>query len=184
MSHADLYDITVKQIDGVSTTLADYRGDVLLVVNVASKCGLTPQYEQLEALYQRLRGKGFTILGFPANDFMAQEPGTDEDIKAFCSTTFDVQFPLFSKIPVVGNERHPLYTALIAAQPERIGEGPMRERLEGHGIATNAAPEVLWNFEKFVVDRKGDVIARFAPDVGVDDPRVQAVLDKALAEAA
>lgn len=183
MSH-DLYDIAVKQIDGVSTTLADFRGDVLLVVNVASKCGLTPQYDGLEKLYQNLRGKGFTILGFPANDFLAQEPGSDDEIKAFCETTFDVQFPLFSKIPVVGAGRHPLYTALIEAQPERIGEGPMRERLQGHGIATNPAPEVLWNFEKFVVDREGKVIARFAPDVDANDERLRDVLDKALAETA
>ena len=184
MSQAHLYDIAVKQIDGVSTTLDTWRGDVLLVVNVASKCGLTPQYEGLEALYQRWRDKGFTILGFPANDFLAQEPGTDDEIRSFCSTTFDVQFPLFSKIPVVGPQRHPLYSALIEAQPERIGEGPMRDRLQGHGIPTNEAPEVLWNFEKFVVNRRGEVIARFAPDVEASDARLQAVLEKALAEKA
>ena len=172
----------VKRIDGEATTLSEYRGKVLLIVNVASKCGLTPQYEGLERLYEAKRGDGLEILGFPCNDFGAQEPGTETEIADFCSTTYDVQFPLFSKISVKGPEQHPLYRALTSAQPERVGEGAMRERLEGYGIKTGDPEDVLWNFEKFLVDRDGDVIERFAPDIAADDPRLVSVIDEALAK--
>src|ERR1700760_4740741 len=115
---ASLYDIPLKKIDGAASSLADYKGKVLLVVNVASKCGLTPQYKGLESLYQSKHDKGLEVLGFPANNFKGQEPGTDAEISDFCSTNYDVHFPLFSKISVVGDDKHPLYAQLTAAQPD------------------------------------------------------------------
>ncbi|MDE1996460.1 MAG: glutathione peroxidase [Rhizobiaceae bacterium] len=176
-------DIPVKRIDGSDTTLADYRGKVIMVVNVASKCGLTVQYEGLEKLYEDKRDEGLVIAGFPANDFKGQEPGTDEEIAAFCSLTYDVQFPMFSKISVKGAEKHPLYQELTAIIPETTGEGPMRERLKAHGLANEPDGEVLWNFEKFLIGRDGEVVARFAPDVTADDPRLLSTLEKALGKA-
>jgi glutathione peroxidase len=175
-----LYDIPVKRIDGAETSLADYKGKVLLVVNVASKCGLTKQYEGLEALYRNKRDDGLVVLGFPANDFKGQEPGTDAEIADFCSLTYGVDFPMFSKISVTGEDRHPLYDALIEAQPKAEGTDAMREKLTGFGIAVGGESDVLWNFEKFVVGRDGQVIGRFSPDITADDPRLVAVLDKAL----
>jgi glutathione peroxidase len=181
---ASLYDIPLKQIDGAPSSLEKYRGKVLLVVNVASKCGLTPQYEGLESLYQEKRAAGLEVLGFPANNFGGQEPGTDSEIKDFCSTKFDVHFPMFSKISVVGEDQHPLYGALIAAQPSAIGEGPMREKLKGYGMSAKSPTDVLWNFEKFLLDRSGKVVARFAPDVAANDPRLLSAVDAALAKSA
>lgn len=179
---ASIYDIPVQSISGDATTLAPYKGKVLLVVNVASKCGLTPQYEGLEKLYEHRRADGLEVLGFPANNFKEQEPGSDAEIQQFCSLTYNVQFPLFSKISVAGSDRHPLYSQLTEALPRATGEGPMRDRLAGFGIETNAEPEVLWNFEKFVISRDGQVVARFAPDVAPDDPRIQQVIDAELAK--
>lgn len=179
---SSLQDIALAAIDGTPTSLGAFAGKVVLAVNVASKCGLTPQYERLEALYRARKDDGLVILGLPANNFLSQEPGTEEEIVAFCSTTYDVTFPLTRKISVAGADRHPLYTALIAAKPERVGEGPMREKLAGYGIPTNPAPEVLWNFEKFLIGRDGAVVERFAPDVEVTDPRFTAALDAALAK--
>ncbi len=181
---AALQDIPLKRIDGAADTLGAHKGKVLLVVNVASKCGLTPQYAGLEKLYEDKRSAGLEVLGFPANNFREQEPGTDAEIAEFCQSTYDVKFPLFSKLSVVGVDQHPLYAALTKAQPAATGEGPMRTRLEGFKIATNPAPDVLWNFEKFVVGRNGQVVARFAPDVTADDPRLVAVLDAELAKPA
>ena len=178
-----LFDIPLQTIDGKSDTLASYRGKVLLVVNVASKCGLTPQYTGLEALYQSRRAQGLEILGFPADNFKGQEPGTDAEISQFCAVNYDVHFPLFSKISVAGADQHPLYAELTAAQPEAIGEGPMRERLKGYGIEPTTPPDVLWNFEKFVVNRKGQVVARFAPSVTAEDPALLKALDTELAAA-
>jgi glutathione peroxidase len=175
-----LQQIPVKRIDGASTSLGDYAGKVLLVVNVASKCGLTPQYEGLEKLYEGKRAQGLEVLAFPANNFGAQEPGSDAEISEFCSLTYDVKFPLFSKISVLGDDRHPLYAALTSAQPQAIGDGPFRERLKGYGIAPANPVDVLWNFEKFLVGRDGQVLARFAPDVTADDPRLVAAIDAAL----
>ena len=177
-------EIPVKTIDGRPTTLDQYRGRVLLIVNVASKCGLTPQYKQLESLYQAKHAAGLEVLGFPANNFMGQEPGSDPEIAAFCSTQYDVHFPLFSKISVKGADRHPLYSALTQARPEAQGEGPMRKRLSDYGIQPGEPNEVLWNFEKFLVGRNGAVAARFAPDVAPDDPRLLAEIDRELAKAA
>src|SRR4051812_20790919 len=177
MSH--VYDIPVQKITGEPAKLADYRGSVLLVVNVASKCGLTPQYEGLEKLYEDKRAQGLEVLGFPANNFKGQEPGSEAEIAEFCALTYDVQFPLFSKISVVGADRHPLYASLTQAQPTSTGEGPMRERLAGKGLATGGPTDVLWNFEKFLVSREGEVIARFSPDVTADDPRLLQAIDAA-----
>jgi glutathione peroxidase len=178
-----VYGIPLKKIDGAPGSLADYRGKVMLVVNVASKCGLTPQYTALESLYQDKRQKGLEVLGFPANDFRAQEPGTDAEISAFCTGTYNVHFPMFSKISVVGETRHPLYSALTAALPAATGDGPFRERLKGYGIDPTSRPEVLWNFEKFLISRKGEVVGRFSPDVAPDDPRLTAAIDAELAKA-
>ncbi len=177
-----IYDIPLTRIDGTNATLAPYKGRVLLIVNVASKCGLTPQYTGLEQLYQEKHGQGLEVLGFPANDFKEQEPGTDAEIEEFCSTTYDVHFPLFSKISVKGQNRHPLYDALTAAQPAATGDGPFRQRLAGFGIDTGAPSDVLWNFEKFLVSRQGDVVARFAPDVAGDDARLRKAIDGELAK--
>jgi glutathione peroxidase len=177
-----LYDIPVTQIDGSNASLRRYEGKVLLVVNVASKCGLTPQYTGLEKLYQEKRGKGLEILGFPANNFMEQEPGTDAEIRDFCSTQYDVHFPLFSRISVLGSEQHPLYRHLVEAQPVVTGEGNMRERLKGYGITPSEKPNVVWNFEKFLVSRDGKVVGRFAPDITPDDPRIAAAIDAELAK--
>lgn len=179
-----IQDIPLKRIDGGADTLAAHKGKVLLVVNVASKCGLTPQYEGLEKLFEAKRAQGLEVLGFPANNFREQEPGSDAEIADFCSTTYNVQFPIYSKISVVGPDQHPLYAALTKAQPAATGEGPMRQRLEGFKIATNPAPDVLWNFEKFVIGRNGEIVARFAPDVTADDPRLVSVIDAELAKSA
>lgn len=179
---AALYDIPMKTIDGDSTTLSPYKGKVLLVVNVASKCGLTPQYTALEQLYQSKRASGFEILAFPANNFMGQEPGTEAEIKTFCSTSFDVHFPLFAKVSVLGDDRHPLYKHLTDSQPAALGDGPMRERLKNYGITPSKEGDVLWNFEKFLVSRDGKVVGRFSPDVAPEDPRLVAAIDAELAK--
>ncbi|WP_249674764.1 glutathione peroxidase [Pseudomonas abieticivorans] len=177
-----LYDIPLQKIDGTPATLDEYQGRVLLVVNVASKCGLTPQYEGLEKLYQQKHAQGLSVLGFPANNFKEQEPGSDEQIQEFCSLTYGVQFPLFSKVSVRGDDQHPLYARLTAAQPVSTGEGPFRERLKGYGIDSGASDQVVWNFEKFLLDRTGQVVGRFAPDVAADDPRLLAAIDAELAK--
>jgi glutathione peroxidase len=178
----DIYNIPLKRIDGQPTTLETFKGKVLLAVNVASKCGLTPQYEALEALYREKSAEGLEILGFPANNFLAQEPGTEEDIATFCTTTFDVTFPMFSKISVVGADKHPLYDVFTEAQPDAVSAGPMRERLEKFGIPVSPEGEVLWNFEKFLIGKNGEVVERFAPDVTADDPRLVASIERELAK--
>lgn len=179
-----LYDIPLTRIDGTPGSLADYRGKVLLVINVASRCGLTPQYAGLEALYQARREQGLEVLGFPANDFKGQEPGTEEEIREFCSTTYDVHFPLFAKISVIGEEQHPLYTRLTAQQPSAIGDDPFRERLKSFGVSPENPADVLWNFEKFLIGRHGEVVARFAPDIAADDPRLVSAIEAELARTA
>lgn len=141
-----LYDIQVRRIDGSEGTLAPFRGKVLLIVNVASQCGFTPQYAGLEALYRKYRDRGFEVLGFPCNQFGAQEPGDEAQIAAFCSTQHDVTFPLFQKVEVNGAGAHPLYQHLKNAKPGLLGT-------EG----------IKWNFTKFLVDREGAVVARYAP---------------------
>ena len=180
---SDLQQIPVSTIDGKEATLGDYAGSVLLVVNVASKCGLTPQYEQLEALYENRRDEGFAVLGFPANNFGAQEPGTEAEIAEFCQTNYSVQFPMFSKISVVGEDQHPLYSALTTAVPQAEGDPEaFRERLRGFGMTPNENPDVLWNFEKFLIGKDGNVARRFAPTMSPDDPTIAAAIDEELAK--
>ena len=176
-----IYDIPLKTLSGEPTSLAEHKGKALLVVNVASKCGLTPQYEGLQKLYSDRKGDGLVVLGFPANDFRGQEPGTNDEIASFCSTNYSVDFPMFEKISVVGPQKHPLYDALTKAAPKTEGDDAMRTRLQGFGIETGPPGEVLWNFEKFVIGRDGQVVARLSPDVEASDPRLTKALDQALA---
>lgn len=158
-----LYDIPLKDIDGNPTSLAAYRGQVLLIVNVASRCGLTPQYAQLEALQKKYADRGFTVLGFPCNDFGAQEPGTPAEIKTFCSTKYNVTFPLFEKLHVKGPAQHPLYTALT-------------------GPAAKFPGEIQWNFGKFLIGKTGAVLHRFEPRTPPNDPEVIAAIEAALGQ--
>ncbi|MCL2586574.1 MAG: glutathione peroxidase [Streptosporangiales bacterium] len=141
-----MYDIPLRTLDGAATSLADHRGKAVLVVNVASKCGLTPQYEGLERLQKRYADRGFTVLGVPCNQFGGQEPGTAEEIQTFCSTTYGVSFPMLEKIEVNGAGRHPLYDVLTQV-PDASGE----------------AGDITWNFEKFLVGPGGEVVGRFRP---------------------
>lgn len=179
-----IYDIAVKKITGEDASLAEYKGKVILVVNVASKCGLTKHYEGLEALNKKYADKGLVVTGFPSNDFREQEPGTDAEIQAFCSGTFGIQFPMYSKVKVVGADKHPLYAELIKAQPvaTAVTAKPWAEVLKEHGIVSNDAPELLWNFEKFLVARDGSVVARFAPDTAPDAAELVAAIEAELAK--
>ena len=182
-----LYDLPLSTLSGQPATLAPYKGKVLLIVNVASRCGLTPQYTALESLFQQFKDRGLVVLGFPANDFAAQEPGSNEDIARFCSTDYPVTFPVFAKIAVTGPAKHELYRTLIAARPERQPNGDaLRNDLTGFLKSQNLPgpndpPELLWNFEKFLVGRDGTVLERFSPDVTPDDPRLVAAIEQALA---
>ncbi len=142
----DLFDIPIHTLKGDETTLADHRGKVLLIVNVASRCGFTPQYEGLQKLQQDYAAQGFSVLGFPCNQFGGQEPGTAEDISTFCSATYGVDFPIYEKVEVNGSDAHPIYKQLKSAAPGLLG--------------TEA---IKWNFTKFLVDRAGNVVQRFAP---------------------
>jgi len=186
---ANIYDIPVQRITGETASLADYRGQVLLIVNVASQCGLTPQYEALEKIYKRFSPNGLVVCGFPANDFGAQEPGTNQEIYKFCTGTYAVDFPLFAKIAVTGPDTHALYQSLIAAQPKAIGDSRpgFRDNLNNYlashhnGATTNPEPGILWNFEKFLIDRSGDIIARFSPEIVPDDPIIISAIESALA---
>lgn len=178
----DIQQIALKTIKGADTSLADYAGKVVLAVNVASKCGLTPQYEGLEKLYADYKDKGLVVAGFPANDFGAQEPGSDEEIATFCSVNYGVSFPLFAKADVSGPDKQPLYAALIAAVPEKQGDAAgMRDRQRERGRTPTEDPEVLWNFEKFIIGRDGKVAARFAPAVAPDDAALLGAIEAALA---
>jgi glutathione peroxidase len=179
---SSLYEIPVQKINGEDTSLAEFKGKVVLIVNVASKCGLTPQYEGLENLYEQYRGQGLVIAGFPANDFKSQEPGSNEEIQSFCTSNYGVKFPMFSKITVAGEGKHPLYSALIASQPKAVslGDVPFRQKLKGYGIETSPEPEILWNFEKFLVSRNGAVVKRFSPDTVPDAPELVAAIREEL----
>jgi len=180
-----IQEVPLTTITGDAAKLGDYAGKVLLVVNVASKCGLTPQYEALEKLYADKRDEGLVVLGFPANDFGAQEPGTNAEIQDFCTTNFGVDFPMFSKIAVTGADIHPLYKTLTESYPKAVSTSgaDFRGRLAGYGMTPNPEPGILWNFEKFVIGRDGEIVARFAPDTTPDDPAVLEAIDKALAAA-
>ena len=158
-----IYDYTVSSLDGAPLDLADLKGKATLVVNVASKCGLTPQYEALEQLHEQYRERGFTVLGVPCNQFAGQDPGTSEEIATFCSTTYGVTFPLTEKLDVNGAKRHPMFSELTA-QPDAAGD----------------AGDIKWNFEKFLVGPDGDVVARFRPQVTPDSPEVVSAVEAAL----
>ncbi|UAK25365.1 glutathione peroxidase [Sphingomonas nostoxanthinifaciens] len=176
----DIQNVPVKTLAGKDSSLSDYDGQVLLVVNVASKCGLTPQYEGLQALYEKYKDEGFVILGFPSNDFAGQEPGSEEEIADFCSTNYGVTFPMFSKIAVVGPDKHPLYRELVSAAPVAANTGAFRAKLSGYGMTPNPEPEVLWNFEKFLVGRDGEVASRFSPDTAPDDDALIQAIEREL----
>lgn len=182
---AELKDIALQRADGSTARLADYAGQVVLVVNVASKCGLTPQYASLAASHERHKADGLVVLGFPCNQFRGQEPGSDAEIQSFATDTYGVDFPIFSKIEVNGPGRHPLYRALIETAPDmqERAEGGMRARLAGHGVAV-ADGDVMWNFEKFLINRDGTVAGHFAPDITVDEPPLRDAIAAALARAA
>ncbi len=158
-----LYDVPLHTLDGQEATLGEYRGRALLLVNVASRCGLTPQYTALERLQETYAGRGFSVLGFPCNQFGGQEPGTAEEIQEFCSTTYGVSFPLFEKLEVNGPDRHPLYQELTR-QPDADGQ----------------AGDVAWNFEKFLVSPAGEVVARFRPQTVPDAPELVSALEAQL----
>lgn len=160
--------------------LEAYAGKVVLVVNVASKCGLTPQYAALEALYRSRRDDGLVILGYPAGNFHEQEFDTDAEIAQFCEVNYGVSFPVMPKISVAGPDQHPLYKALTASIAEGFGADKFRAMMAQHKVPLASSPEILWNFEKFLVNRSGTVIARYAPGVAPDDWRLIAAVDAAL----
>jgi glutathione peroxidase len=155
---SSIYDFTLNAIDGVPAPLAAYRGKVLLLVNVASYCGYTPQYQGLEALYEKYKNRGLVVIGFPANNFGQQEPGTNAEIKEFCQRTYKVKFPMYAKISVLGEDKAPLYQYLTAAM----------------------GGEIQWNFTKFLVGRDGKIVARFEPQVTPESAEVRAVIETAL----
>ncbi len=157
-----LYNFTLNSIDGKPAPLADYKGKTVLIVNVASRCGYTPQYSALEALYEKYKGQGFVILGFPANNFGAQEPGTNEEIKTFCTRKYNVTFPMYSKISVKGDDQAPLYTYLTKETGPAI------------------AGDIKWNFTKFLVDKNGNVVQRFEPAVTPDSKEMTEAIEKQL----
>ena len=158
-----IYDVDIAAIDGTAGALAPLSGTVTLVVNVASKSGLTPQYSGLEKVHEQYEGRGFSVVGVPCNQFLGQEPGTPDEIVEFCSTTYGVTFPLTEKIEVNGDGRHPLYEVLTATADADGHDGDIR-----------------WNFEKFLVGRDGEVLARFAPQVEPEDPAVIAAIEAAI----
>jgi glutathione peroxidase len=160
---SNLYNIKAKDIEGTEKSLSEYQGKVLLIVNVASKCGFTPQYKGLESLYKRYQQRGFVVLGFPANDFGRQEPGTDEEIKSFCSLTYGVTFPMFSKVSVKGKSIHPLYAFLT--------EKETNPRFAG---------KITWNFNKFLLDRAGKIVNRFDSKVEPTGDRIPRAIEEVL----
>jgi len=160
---AGVLDQTATTIDGDTVSLGQYRGSVLLIVNVASRCGNTPQYEGLQTLYETYRDRGFRVLGFPANNFGGQEPGSDEEIKEFCTTTYAVTFDMFSKLSVAGDDQHPLYR-FLTSEKENPGFGG----------------KITWNFEKFLIGRDGTVVARFSPKTTPLSPEVVSAVEAAL----
>jgi glutathione peroxidase len=157
-----IYSVPLKDIDGKSTSLKPYEGKVLLVVNVASKCGYTPQYKELQAIYEKYQAQGLVVLGFPCNQFGGQEPGTDAQIKEFCSSKYNVTFPMFDKLDVNGANRHPLYGILV-------------------GPGSPTAGDIKWNFTKFLVSRDGKILKRFESKVKPDAPEITQAIDAALA---
>ena len=157
-----LYNIPIQDMDQKPTSLKAYQGKVLLVVNVASQCGLTPQYKALESVHKKFKSKGFSVLGFPCNDFGSQEPGTNEEIKSFCSSKYQVSFPMFDKVHVKGTAQHPLYNALAGKDSPFPGD-------------------IKWNFGKFLIGKNGEILKRFEPKTTPDDPAVIEAIEAALA---
>lgn len=163
MGGMSIYDVPVKTLDGEPTSLAEHKGKALLIANVASKCGLTPQYTGLENLQKQYGDRGFTVLGFPCNQFGGQEPGTPEEIQTFCSMTYGVTFPIFEKIEVNGDDRHPLFAELTKAADSEGKDG-----------------DVVWNFEKFLVSPEGEVVGRFRTLIDPEAPEVVAAIEAVL----
>lgn len=178
----EFYDIGVRHMNGTEEKLSAYQGKVLLIVNVASKCGLTPQYDGLENLYRLNKDKGFVVLGFPANDFAAQEPGSNAEIAEFCRLTYGVEFPVLEKIVVKGEGQHPLYKYLTTAKPDaQQKEGSqLAAKLASKGLLGAGAGEIMWNFEKFLIGKEGAVVARFAPDVTPEDDMITKAIEAQL----
>jgi glutathione peroxidase len=178
------YGFSAKRITGQPVSMETFENQVLLVVNVASQCGLTPQYEALEKIQKTYVGRGFQVLGFPANEFLAQEPGTNAEIEQFCTTKFHVSFPMFEKIVAKGPGQHPLYAWLTKEHPQAIKtpgsdfEGKLRE----HGLVRENPSDILWNFEKFLIGRNGKIVARFTPDTAPDSELVTKAIDAELAK--
>lgn len=180
---SNVYPFKVKKIDGKETSLEEYKGSVMLLVNVASKCGLTPQYEGLEKLHKQYQSKGLAVLGFPANEFLAQEPGSNAEILQFCTMNFGVDFPMFEKIVVKGEGQHPLYTFLTETKPTATMKegGSLLARLKEKGLLGGKSNDIKWNFEKFLVNRKGEVVDRFSPDIDPMDPMIVKAVERELA---
>ena len=160
-----IYDVPVKTLKGEPASLAEHKGKALLIVNVASKCGLTPQYEGLEKMHEELRDRGFAVLGFPSNQFGEQEPGSADEIETFCSMTYGVTFPIYEKTEVNGENRHPLYDELTKAADD-----------DGH------SGDIRWNFEKFLVSPDGEIVKRFGPLVAPEDPKLRDAVESVLPE--
>lgn len=182
MKTSNIYNFEVNEITGNPVHLEQFAGKVLLIVNVASECGLTKQYTALEQVFEKYAPQGFSILGFPANEFGAQEPGSNSEIQEFCTSHFGVKFPMFSKIAVKGSEIHPLYSFLTSEQPKAIlNEAPSFEKmLEEYGHKRINNSDILWNFEKFLINKKGQVVARFNPDITPDDPIITKAIEAEL----
>lgn len=178
-----LYDISLQRLTADTTTLAEHAGQVLLIVNVASQCGLTPQYTGLEQLHAAYGDRGLRVLGFPCNDFGAQEPGTEAQIQDFCQSNYGVHFPMYAKLNINSEPRHALYAHLITAQPKATpsGSDKLHSTLAQHGLLPKQESDVMWNFEKFLIGRDGRVLARYAPDVTPDHPALLADIEAALA---
>lgn len=178
-----VYNFDVKKISGEATSLNAYKGKVMLVVNVASKCGLTPQYEGLEKLYKNYREKGLEVLGFPANEFLAQEPGSNSEIQEFCTMNYGVDFPMFEKIIVKGEGQHPLYNYLTTTKPSATMKegGTLITRLKDKGLLSGKENDIKWNFEKFLVNKKGEVVDRFSPELDPMDPVIVKAVERELA---
>jgi glutathione peroxidase len=178
----NIYNFKVKSIDEAEIDLNKYQGKVLLIVNVASKCGLTPQYEGLQQVYQEFKSQGLEVLGFPANEFLAQEPGTNQEIAEFCQMKFGVNFPMFAKIVVKGEGQHPLYSFLTNNKPDAVLKpaGTLLERLNSKGLLTGKPNDIKWNFEKFLINKKGQIVQRFSPDIDPMDPLITNAIKKEL----
>jgi glutathione peroxidase len=162
-----IFQFKINKIDGKETSLEEFKGKVMLLVNVASKCGLTPQYEGLEKLYKQFKNQGLEVLGFPANEFLGQEPGTNSEIQEFCTMNYGVGFQMFEKIVVKGEGQHPLYTYLTETKPEATTKegGNLLARLKEKGLLTGKPHDIKWNFEKFLINRHGEIVGRFSPDM-------------------